>query len=299
MTQEPSQGFSADWLRLREPLDLVARSQALALGFRDALKRAIGDAPHAPWRLIDLAAGAGANFRAMAPVLAVDQDWTLIDHDPALLAAQRREIAHWAQQQGWPCLEDGPWLRVDTGTARWRVRGQALDLAHDLEGLDLDTCDGLLTTAFLDLVSAGWLDRLCALLAATPRPLLATLSVDGVRQWQPPRPVDGLITEAFLAHQGGDKGFGESLGVQAVPYLATRLAAHGHRVRVEASPWHIGADRPELLSALAREAVEVTVQVSAAHADTASAWLAGRSADGRQGVLSLYVGHLDLLALPL
>ena len=36
--QDPVDGFSADWLRLREPLDLAARSEALAQGFKSALK---------------------------------------------------------------------------------------------------------------------------------------------------------------------------------------------------------------------------------------------------------------------
>jgi hypothetical protein len=298
MAHEPSQGFSADWLRLREPLDLAARSQALALGFRESLVQATGDTPHPPWRLIDLAAGTGANFRAMAPVLAGDQHWILIDHDPALLAAQRREIAAWAQQQGWPCLDDGPWLRVDTGTAQWRVRGQALDLARDLECLDLDACDGLLTTAFLDLVSADWLDRLCALLAATPRPLLATLSVAGERRWQPPRPADALISEAFLTHQGGDKGFGDSLGVHAVPHLAVRLRPAGFNVSTDDSHWRVDGRYPELLETLATEAAQVTAQVEPAMAADVAGWLEQRSADLAAGVLSLQVGHVDLLARP-
>ena len=292
--QVPEGGFSADWLRLREPLDLAARSQALAQGFKAALKPRDGE----PLRLIDLAAGAGANFRALAPVLAGDQDWTLVDHDPLLLKAQRAEITRWAQQHGWGCVDDGNVLQIDAVTVRWQVRGQQLDLAGDLERIDLNGCDGLVTTAFLDLVSTAWLDRLCALLAQVPRPLLATLTVDGRRTWATARASDDFITESFLSHQAGDKGFGESLGGQAAPYLANTLAQHGFQVSLEESDWRIGAEHGEMLRAMAEEAAAVAVEVDPSRASLAASWLDERTAHAGQGVLSLVVGHLDLLAVP-
>ena len=291
--QVPAGGFSADWLRLREPLDMAARSQALAQGFKAALKPRAGEA----LRLIDLAAGAGANLRALAPVLQADQDWILVDHDPLLLVAQRTEISGWARQRGWLCQDQSGVLRIDTGTAHWQVRGQQLDLARDLEQIDLSWCDGLVTTAFLDLVSAAWLDRLSALLADKRRPLLATLTVDGRRTWHPPREADERITHAFLAHQAGDKGFGESLGGQAASYLAERLAAQGYRVSTDRSDWRIGADHPDMLLAMAQEAAAVASEVNIGESATASAWLAGRADDLRQGELALTVGHWDVLAV--
>jgi hypothetical protein len=305
MHEEPSEasgGFSADWLRQREPFDLAARSQTLALAFKAALQ------PHRPsaLRIIDLAAGSGANFRALAPLLEADQDWTLVDHDPLLLAAQRTDIARWATEQGWRCEErhedpneqKGHTLSIDTGTTCWQVRGQLLDLAGALEDIDLNACDGLVTTAFLDLVSAAWLDRLSALLASVRRPLLATLSVDGRRTWQPNRPADKFIADAFLSHQAGDKGFGLSLGVQATPYLASRLAAQGFQVSTQASDWHIGGEHRETLRTLAKEAAAVAMETEPSHAAIVSAWLAERSTNIQQGLLSLEVGHLDLLAVP-
>ena len=288
-------GFSADWLRLREPFDLAARSRTLADGF----KAALGPRRAQPWRIVDLACGSGANFRALAPWLEGDQAWLMVDHDPRLLAAQRTEIAQWAGRRGWSCEqahEDR--LEIHTGTARWQVRGRPLDLARSLEDIDLATCDGLVTTAFLDLVSAAWLDRLAALLAKAPRPLLATLSVDGRRTWGPAHPFDPLVAAAFIAHQDGDKGFGPSLGVRAVPHLAERLTAAGCRVETEASDWQIGPSHLELLLTLAREAAAVAAQTRPAEAPAVSAWLADRAAGIRDGTVSLSVGHLDLLAVP-
>ena len=287
-------GFSANWLRQREPFDQVARSQTLAAGFRAALEHRAAS----PLRIMDLACGSGANFRALAPLLEVDQEWRLVDHDPLLLTAQRTELTRWAIQRGWHCQDHEGATRIDTGTARWLIRGQQLDLARDLEDIDLAACDGLVTTAFLDLVSSTWLDRLSALMARIRRPLLATLTVDGRRTWHPGKPTDRLIADAFLSHQGSDKGFGPSLGVQATPSLAALLANAGYRVSTHASDWRIGQAHPEMLLTMAQEAAAVATETEPANASAVSSWLAERSNDIQQGRLSMEVGHLDLLAVP-
>lgn len=288
-------GFSADWLRQREPFDLAARSQTLALQFRAAL---VQRAPDANLRVIDLACGSGANFRALAPLLQADQEWLMLDHDPLLLAAQRAEIARWAARQGWACQDHAGTLSIHVGPTRWLVRGQQLDLARDLEALDLASCDGLVTTAFLDLVSAAWLDRLSALLTRTRRPMLATLTVDGRRTWSPDRPTDQLVADAFLSHQGSDKGFGPSLGIGAADYLADSLAMASYQVSTQASDWAIGPEHREMLVTMAQEAAAVAIEANPANAPAVSDWLAQRLASAQQGLLSLEVGHLDLLAVP-
>ena len=61
--------FSADWLQQREPFDTAARNaaaQRLRLAARLAQQRPAGAAP---WRVIDLACGTGANLRWLAPRL--------------------------------------------------------------------------------------------------------------------------------------------------------------------------------------------------------------------------------------
>lgn len=299
-TSDETNGFSADWLRRREPFDLAARSGALASGFKAALAQ---QAPSG-WRIVDLASGSGANFRALAPLLEADQEWTLIDHDPLLLAAQRTDIVRWATRHGWRCQDQQDALLINAGTVQWLVQSQQLDLARNLEDIDLAPCHGLVTTAFLDLVSAAWLDRLAALLTHTRRPFLSTLTVDGRRTWHPGRPADPLISEAFLAHQGGDKGFGPSLGVQATHYLADRLAEKGYEVSTQTSDWVIGTAHRHMLQALITEAAAVATEMLAktstppANAHTVTNWLAERSADIQQSLLSMKVGHLDLLAAP-
>ena len=287
-------GFSADWLRLREPFDRLARSAALARSFAAAVHQQA----EGPLRIVDLAAGAGANFRALAPALGSDQDWLLVDHDPVLLTAQRTEIADWATHHGWRWQEDSEHIAVDTGQAHWRVRGLRLDLASELEALERIPFDGLVTTAFLDLVSAAWVDRLGDLLARLQRPLLATLTVDGRRAWHPPHPADARVLAGFTRHQGINKGFGTSLANEAVAHLAASLASHGHAVTTARSDWRIGPAQRDMLRYLLDESTAVAHEADPAAAGPIAGWAAERRAQLDDGLLSLEIGHLDLLALP-
>ncbi len=68
-----------DWLALREPVDHRSRAADLV-------------APLAEWwgsrpvqRVLDLGSGTGSNLRYLAPRLAGEQEWTLVDRDAALL----------------------------------------------------------------------------------------------------------------------------------------------------------------------------------------------------------------------
>jgi hypothetical protein len=285
-------GFSPDWLAQREPLDAAARDAGLAHDFAAA----IADTPR---RIIDLGAGTGANLRVLAPLIGGDQDWLLIDNDPALLFAQRREITRWAAQHGWGVSEEATGaLELTVGPARWRVRSQQLDLQASLGQLALSDCDGLTTTAFLDLVSVDWIDRLCQMLWGSPRPFLATLSVDGQRRWQPAMTDDLRLHQAFERHQIGDKGFGAALGITAVDAMALRLDRLGFKVGTARSDWQIAGEHPELLGQMIDEALAVACELEPAGASAFAQWAATRHAQAATGTLALTIGHRDLLALP-
>jgi len=288
-------GFDADWLAQREPFDLAARSSELEQAFVAALKPA-GSA--GPLRLADLGGGTAANFRALAPRLAGDQQWVLLDHDPQLLADAPARIAQWATGQGWRAVIRHGQCEVNTGHSCWTLATRQIDLAAALESLDATQFDGIVTTAFLDLVSHGWLERLARWLVAASRPLLATLTVDGVRHWRPLVADDALIEAAFRQHQGGDKGFGESLGPGAAEALAQCLRALGCPVSTARSDWQIGAADPAMLARMAQEAVQVALEVAPADSGRIADWRALRGAQIERGEASLVIGHLDLLALP-
>ena len=287
-------GFGADWLRRREPFDAAARNSDLARRFGAAL----GNERNMPRRVIDLAAGSGANFMALAPLIDGDQDWLLIDNDSSLLATQAEAIARWSEREGWRCRNIDKGVLVETGTGNWQARAQRLDLAQSLEQIDFAACDGVTTSAFLDLVSAAWLDRLCALLTRHARPLLATLTVDGRRVWHPSQSGDVGIHDAFLRHQTGDKGFGPALGSLAVNYLADRLTARGYKVNTACSDWRINAEHREMLLQMVEESAAVARETMSAASVLFTEWSEERNAQIRAGLLTLDVGHLDLLAVP-
>jgi len=286
--------FAADWLRRRAPFDAAARSADLGRRFAAALT----GAPSAPRRIVDLAAGSGANFMALAPLVGGAQDWLLIDGDPSLLAAQPAEIAHWARGAGWRCRSDDDGVVVDTESARWRARARRLDLARSVEQVDFRDCHGVTTSAFLDLVSGAWLDRLCGLVARGSRPLLAILTVDGRREWCPALPEDARIHDAFTRHQARDKGFGPALGGRAASHLAQDLAARGYEVSTARSDWRIGAEHGDMLRQMVEETAVAANEAEPAASALIAQWSERRRAQIGSGALALEVGHLDLLALP-
>lgn len=284
--------FTLDWLRLREPADLAARDPSLARRFAAALPQ-----PNdRPLRLVDLGAGSGANVRALLPRIAGDQHWILIDRDRALLAAQAEEFIFWARRQGYPITAGGGRIIIEARPARWEIETLPLDLDHDLASLGELAADGIAAAAFFDLVSRDWLDRFAALLARARVPLLAALTVDGRRDWQPRLAEDVIVASAFAQHQRRDKSFGAALGSEAPAALADALTRAGFDVTRAASDWRLGPRDDALLDALIGG--ETTAAAEAAPDPAIAAWEKQRRAALAAGQLDLTIGHCDLLALP-
>jgi len=287
-----SEGFGLDWLRLREPHDLRARSRALARQFGAAVRARGGTETVS---VVDLGAGSGANFRALAPLIPGDQDWRLVDRDRVLLGHQAAEIAQWARGQGWRVTHGSGVVTVATGNAQWRAHSVALDLAQDFAAMPLSV-HGITCAALLDLVSAAWLQHLAERITAVRAPFLAALNIDGRRDWLPPHLHDAAIAHAFTHHQRGDKGFGPALGSDAIAQADALFNARGYRVSSAAGAWRLSTDD----SAMLAELVDGTA-TAAMEADPALAlarWRDDRHEALRKGTLSLAVGHVDIFAEP-
>lgn len=287
-------GFSLDWLRLRAPFDSAARDSGLARRFAAALRPPDGRAP----RLLDLGTGTGANARALAPLIGGDQDWLLVDDDSALLGCCVREHIAWAAREGYAAAEAGDGVVIRAGAACWHFRARHLDLARDLALGLAEPHDGIAMAALADLVSAEWIDTLALHLRRRRVPLLSALAVDGRRQWHPPAAEDPLIRDAFAAHQRRDKGFGPALGPAAPVYLAARLAAAGGAVATAAGDWRVGPDHRAMLAAIIDMESAAAAEQKPDQAACIAGWAARRKAELAAGVLSLAVGHRDILALP-
>lgn len=256
--------FDPKWLALREPFDHNARRPS-----RGLLPKLEGA------RVLDLACGAGSNIRFLAPQLRGAQSWTLVDHDPRLLDTARVLL-------GLPDSEH------DGSPGAWGSHAVSTLQADLRQGFPDVDCDLVVTTALLDLVDAGFVDDLVAWLDG--RPILASLTVDGLIQWTPEDPRDAAIHAAFRDHQLLDRGFGPSLGVGAAAYTVQRLEQAGYTVQTQATPWEIPAHKSRMLEEMAKGIADAARETGA----DVDGWLADKLAAISTGEVSLLVGHQDV-----
>ena len=264
-----SDGFSADWLRLREPYDTAARDPDLLRQLATWAER------RDEIRVVDLGSGTGSNLRRTAPALGCRQDWTLIEWDRALIAAGERQLP--------------------PGPTTWRYR--RLDLSVDLDRVGDEPCHLLTASALIDLVSAPWLERLASLRRRLGAALYVTLSYVGGVRWSPADPYDATAMALVDAHQHTDKGFSPALGPEAAPALAAILAREG-RVSTGASPWRLGPDDTELQRLLLEIYSGAALELTPAAGDELRGWALRRHEFIAAGRSHLEVGHQDLLFLP-
>lgn len=292
--------FSSQWLSLREPFDIAARAEAAA---QPPIKAHL-----AHWRaadasdtlgVLDLACGHGANLRALAPQLGGLQQWRLVDHDPALLAALPVALQRWAQQQGYHYLAHGAasGCRIDgrgfSASASW----QRLDLSRELGSLDLAHTTLITASALLDLVCAAWLQRLVERARAAGAAMLWALSVDGRMSWEPADADDPTVHALFGQHQHRDKGFGPALGPQAPAVALAQLAQAGYRSTAARSDWQVaGATGSPMLRAMIDGIAGAALEQAPSMHERVHAWQAGRIASIERS--RLRVGHVDILATP-
>ena len=85
-------GFSADWLALREPYDLAARSALVLDSSQLGFFRSFFVS------LVDLACGTGSTLRALTKHLPARQEWRLADNDLGLLLRAGQKIV--ARREG-------------------------------------------------------------------------------------------------------------------------------------------------------------------------------------------------------
>ncbi|MEQ9326215.1 MAG: hypothetical protein RJQ21_02850 [Rhodospirillales bacterium] len=276
-------GFSPEWLALREPADLVARSPVVLQAMRDVF------AGQTLCKVCDLGSGTGSSVRAFASWLPRRQEWHLLDHDSANIAAAHKELARWAERSS---MEGDRMLLKGQGRLL-AVHFATVDLAggEDFipEGVDLVSA-----SALFDLASAEWLDRLAERIVTRGLSLLSTLNYDGAMQFKPADPLDGSVVAAFNRHQAGDKGFGPALGPKAGEYLAEKLESLGYKVVTATSPWWMGSADAGLKAATFEGVVTAVAETGAVDPAGLDRWAALR----RGNLAEMTVGHIDLFATP-
>ena len=85
----------ADWLALREAADFASRSERLTRQAADRLRTLV------PVRVLDLGTGTGSNLRYLLEHLPRQQQWTVVDRNPAVLGHLQARTAAWAAARGY------------------------------------------------------------------------------------------------------------------------------------------------------------------------------------------------------
>lgn len=282
--------FNADWLALREPADRTARSAPLTRAVCDGLARG------GPLRLLDLAAGTGANVRYLADRLAGEQSWLLVDDDASLLAQVPARMSAWGGERGYEALSDAEGLVLRGKGLTFRVATRCLDLATldddgMFEGRALVTA-----SALLDLVSERWLGVLADRCRRSAATVLFALTYDGRIRCAPEEPEDDLVRDLVNRHQRSDKGFGEAAGPDATGRAERCFSALGYRVRREPSDWVLPPDARELQQQLIEGWAEAAVAIAPAQTVSIRSWRERRLAHVAAGRSRLIVGQEDLAA---
>jgi hypothetical protein len=259
----------SEWLALREPADIAARSPALTQAIVAAL-------PHdRPLRILDLGGGTGANLRYLSSRLPVPQHWLVVDRDPDLLA----EVSGLSARAN---------CHIDT---LCRNLG-SLDDPALFSGRQLVTA-----SALLDLVSDRWLRTLAGRCRSSGAAALFTLNYNGRSRCTPVEAEDDAIRDLMNRHQmTNDKGFGRAAGPEAVGYAERSFTASGYQVRRENSDWILTPEQGDLQRHLIEGWAQAAEEIAPEQATVIRGWLARRLAHVEAGRSHVIVGHDDLAA---
>ena len=260
--------FSADWLALREPADGRARNATVLNSVAQYMAR------FTKAHIVDLACGTGSTVRALSSLLPAGHHWTLCDLDQDL-------------------LDEAGKLLADTP-----VTTRMLDLDADLASAFEPQPDLVVTSAFLDLVSGAWLDRLIAELRCRKLPFYAALTYDGRASIDPPNRLDRDVIAAVNRHQQTDKGFGAALGPNAANEAIKRLEAAGFTVQHGRSDWLFLPEEGLVQSMMIDGWANAAAALGDIEIDALTDWRDWHLTRIAEGQTELSVGHSDLFAIP-
>lgn len=288
---QPPEGFSADWLALREDADHRARNLQLTHQLIEWTE------PLDNLHVVELGAGTGSNFRYLSPRLGHAQHWTLYDNDPLLLSAMTQRLRGWCDQHGYGFRADAYSVQVDAEHFNAQVTWQQCDLANSLTTLPLAETHLVTGSALLDLTSAAWLELLARYCIVHHCASLFVLNYNGHVQWHEPLPTDAQITDLLNAHQLKDKGFGPALGPQAHAFFEENLSTR-HRVFTGDSHWQLDHESLDLQQALVNGWGPAAIEQDSTAQPMVAEWMEQRTAAVTEKQSSLRVGHTDVLGLP-
>ncbi len=289
-------GFSLDWLGLREPLDMESRSPELGAIVAQALRHT--ESRDGPIDVVDLGAGTGANLRYLAPLLGGPQNWLLAEEDSSLIDAVNPRMRIWADSNGAHVSERHGRLIVHATHFECRIRCVGVDVAAELDRVNLPRRCLVTASALLDLVSENWLDQLAHRSMRAGASVCFTLTYNGRIRPTPVEPEDRTAAELFNRHQLGDKGFGPALGPDAGRRGAEIFENCGYRTRSGGSDWRIKPGQRALQRALLDDWFDAVIEIDPDRAGELRNWRDRRRAHIDANRSEFIVGHTDVIGWP-
>jgi SAM-dependent methyltransferase len=281
------------WLRVREPADIAARSEALTRGIAEAT--ATGE----PLSVLDLGTGTGSNIRYLSERFVGPQRWLGVDRSAALLAALPERITSWAAASGY---------EASTDNGRCVVRGARFECEIETQQGDLGTLDDhrifagrqiVTASALLDLVSKSWLLALAAHCRVEGAVALFTITYNGRFVCTPSDAEDEEVRGLMNRHQKRDKGLGgPAAGPDAGAIAEQCFLQEGYRVCREPSDWELGPGDRDVQRLLINGWAEAATEMAPDRAPDIARWHARRLAHVEAGCSHIVVGHDDLAAWP-
>ena len=280
----------SDWLAVREPADLTARSATLVERVRHAL------ASTDTVRGLDLCTGTGSNLRYLIDRLPGRQTWLAADRDARLLEELPTKLKTWADGRGYSMHTEGRVSSLRGGRCECDVETRAMDLDRLDDGL-FEGRNLVTASALLDLVSESWLRLLAARCREVSATALFTLTYDGRSSCDPVEPEDDIVRELMNVHQKTDKGLGgRAEGPDAWSVAERVFTEAGYRVECAPSDWSIGPSERTFQRMLIEGWARAAVEIAPERADTIADWLRRRLEHLEAGRSRIVVNHVDMVA---
>lgn len=289
---EHDEGFSPDWLRLREPADHIARSASLTKQLAQWRKS------FTEFNIVDLGSGTASNLRYLCPALGMNQSWTLLDNDVGLLSCIAERLASWATDSDIEFRETcSNSASLNHANFSAKITWQQCDLAEEINTHSFDNTHLITGSALLDLTSAEWIAKLSTLINTQQCASLFVLNYNGRIQWQPSIGSDATVTNLLNAHQLKDKGFGNALGPAAYKHFQSQLT--NASIETETTNWLLEPQNVAIQKVLVNDWASAAVEQNPALKLEIEDWSCQRLKHLASEESSLQVGHTDVLSLPL
>lgn len=276
--------FSPEWLALRESADHRSRDGGLTTAVAAYLGR-LGRTPD----IVDIGCGTGSNLRALSPDLGPQQRWTLIDYDRILLAKARIGLSAWADT----AEPDGDHvLKLTRRGKTLHVTFEQADLVRDFHRVfqPTRTFDLLTASAFFDLASPNFIDKIAEATVAHRAAFYTVLTYNGINTWTPPHAADGALLEAFNTDQRTDKGLmGVAAGPDAPTAIVKSFERRGFEIAEAETPWVLSTSDAALMREFVPGFASACLKTGRVDQCTVEEWRARE----RTGAL---VGHVDTFA---